>query len=46
MRTELKGAHVMGTTSNEFTSAEYVLLLGSLIVTCAAASHFVKELLL
>lgn len=45
MRTELKGVRFIRTTSNEFSSAEYVLLLGSLIVTCAAASHFVKELL-
>ena len=45
MKTGLKVVSVIRTTSNEFTSAEYVLLLGMLIVTCAAASHFAKELL-
>lgn len=44
MKTDLKVVPVIRTTSNEFTSAEYVLLLGMLIVTCAVASHFMNEL--
>lgn len=45
MKTGLKVVRLMRTTSDEFTSAEYVLLLGMLIVTCAATSHFMKELI-
>ena len=44
MKTEQNVARVIPTTSDEFTSSEYVLLLGMLIVTCAAASHFMKGL--
>ena len=44
MKTGLRVVVVIRTTSREFTSAEYVLLLGTLIVTCAAASHLIKEL--
>lgn len=45
MKTGLKVLRVIRTTSTEFTSAEYILLLGMLIVSCAAASHFIRELL-
>ena len=44
MKTALRVVRVIRTTPNEFTSAEYTLLLGMLIVTCAAASHLLKEL--
>ena len=44
MRTGLNVVRVIRTTSNEFTAAEYVLLLGTLIVACAGASHCVKDL--
>ena len=44
MKTGLRVVRVIRTTPNEFTSAEYILLLGTLIVTCAAASHLIREL--
>ena len=44
MKAGLKVVRMIRTTSTEFTSAEYVLLLGMLIVSCAAASHLIKEL--
>ena len=45
MRPESKVEHQTRTTPDEITSAEYVLLFGMLIVTCAATSHLMKELL-
>ena len=45
MRTGLKVVRKIRATPNELTSAEYVLLFGMLIVTCAATSHLMKELL-
>ena len=45
MKTGLKVVRQIRTTPTEFSSAEYVLLFGMLIVTCAATSHFLKELL-
>ncbi|MCH7994709.1 MAG: hypothetical protein IIB57_09725 [Planctomycetes bacterium] len=44
MKTGLSVVRVIRTASHEFTSAEYILLLGTLIVTCAAASHLIREL--
>lgn len=44
MKTGPNVVRVILATSEEFTSSEYVLLLGMFIVTCAAASHFMKEL--
>ena len=45
MRTGWKVVGKTRTTPDEIASAEYVLLFGMLIVTCAATSHFMKELL-
>ncbi len=44
MKTGLRVARMIRTTSHEFTTAEYVLLFGTVIVTCAAASHLIREL--